>query len=87
MPNLVLHTGVAGTMALSQHVLLDLPYQGNIWWAFMGVFSILMLAHVLFRLRQRHRAGQKVYVNQVIGAIIIFSIFMVISISQVITHW
>jgi hypothetical protein len=52
----------------------------------MGVFSILILAHVLFRFRQRYRAGQKVDVNQVIGAIIIFSIFMVISISQVITH-
>ena len=73
-------------MEVSRHVLLDVPYQGNGWWVFVGVFSIVLLIRVLLGFRRKRNAGQPVDVRTVIAACIVFLGFCAVALFQLLTH-
>jgi hypothetical protein len=67
-------------------MLLDAPYQGNVWWASFAAFAALMLARILLGLRRRRRAGQKVEIRAVLIVSLFFLAFIIVAVSQVLSH-
>ncbi len=71
---------------VNRHVILDVPYQGNGWWAIVGFFSIILLFRVLLGFRRKRNAGQPVNVRTVIAACIVFLGFCAVAIFNVLSH-
>jgi hypothetical protein len=71
---------------VNRHVILDVPYQGKAWWAFVGVFSIVLLFRVLLGFRRKRHAGQPVDVRKIIAACIVFLVFFADAIFQLLSH-
>ena len=67
-------------------MLLSVPYQGNGWWAFLGLGSLFALSYFLLGVRRRRRAGLPTDVQ---GAIILSAFllgFFAVAVFQVLTH-
>jgi hypothetical protein len=65
---------------------LGVPYQGNGWWAFLGLGSLFALSYFLLGVRRRRRAGLPIDVQ---GAIILSAFllgFFAVAVFQVLTH-
>jgi hypothetical protein len=67
-------------------VLFNPPYQGNGWWIFLGIGSLVMLAHFLLAARRRRRAGLPVDARATVGAYLFCLGFFVIAVFQVWSH-
>ena len=67
-------------------MLLDVPYQGNAWWAFLGLGSLVMLFYVLWGARKKRKAGLPIDVRGIIAACIFFLGFFALSLFQVFSH-
>ena len=67
-------------------MLLSVPYQGNGWWAFLGLGSLFALSYVLLRVRRSRRAGLPVDVQGLIITCVFLLGFFAVAVSQVLTH-
>jgi hypothetical protein len=61
-------------------------YQGNPWWAFIGLFCLFLLGHALWAVWGKRRAGFPVEAREVIALCIWFSAFIAVAVFQVLSH-
>lgn len=70
----------------NHHVILDLPYQGNGWWAILGLGSFFMLSRVLLEVRGKRTAGLPVDIPAAVAKGIFFLGLIALAIFQVLSH-
>lgn len=68
------------------HLILDVPYQGNGWWAVVGLGSLFLLTYILFRVNGKRKAGLPINVQGVIVACIFFLGVFALALFQVLSH-
>lgn len=68
------------------HMLVDVPYQGNAWWAFLGIGSLVMLSYFLLGVRRKRKAGIPIDVRMVVGMSLWFLAFFALALYQVLSH-
>jgi len=67
-------------------VLFSPSYQGNGWWLLFGLFSLFMLAHFLFGVRAKRRAGRSISIGEIVRGSVFLLMFVVVAMYQVLTH-
>jgi LPXTG-motif cell wall-anchored protein len=67
-------------------MMLDVPYQGNAWWGFLGIGSLVMLAYFLLGVRRKRKAGAPIDVRMVVGLCLWCLAFFAFALFQVLTH-
>jgi len=70
----------------NQHVVLDLPYQGDGIWIVFVVFSLFLFLRQLLAARRKRNAGQPVNVRALIAGCLISLGFCAVGIYQLWTH-
>jgi hypothetical protein len=65
---------------LSQH------YQGNGWWVAGGLLSLFLLSQILLGFWRDRKVGMPVDGKAVAGLSLVFLLFVVLAIYQVLTH-
>lgn len=68
------------------HLLLDVPYQGNWWWAVLGCGSLLMLSYALLRVKRKRKAGLPVDILDVVVPCVVFLGVFALALFQVLSH-
>ena len=68
------------------HLLLDVAYQGNWWWALLSCASLLMLGYALFRVKRKRKAGLAVDSIDIIVPCVFFLGIFALAVFQVLTH-
>ncbi len=72
---------------ISPHALTNVPYQGNVWWAFLGLGSLFLLCRILLGLRRRRKAGlPSVDARGIIVICIVFLGAFALAVFQVLSH-
>jgi hypothetical protein len=67
-------------------VVLSVPYQGNAWWALLGLISISLTFRVILQARRKRNAGLQVDVRSVIGESLFILSFCAVALYQLLTH-
>jgi hypothetical protein len=67
-------------------MLLNAPYQGNVWWGLFAAFGTFLLVRVLLGFRRKRNAGEPVTVSEVIGASLVCLMFIGVAVYQILTH-
>jgi hypothetical protein len=70
----------------NHHVILDLPYQGNGWWAILGLGSLFMLSRILLGVRGKRTAGLPVDIRTAVAKGIFFLGLFALAVFQVLSH-
>ena len=75
-----------GNATVEIQMVFSRTYQGNAWWTFCAVVSIVLLVRVALEFRRKHRAGEAVRSGDVIRTSVVFLMFLGIAIYQILTH-
>ena len=67
-------------------MLLNVPYQGNAWWAFFGIGFLAILAYYLLGVRGRKKAGLPIDVRMVVGLCLWYLALFAFALFQALTH-
>ena len=61
-------------------------YQGNGWWTALALFALFMMVQTLLSLRTKRKAGFPISTQQIIGACVMWLLFVAMAVYQVLTH-
>ena len=64
----------------------SISYQGNRWWALIGLGTLFLLSYLLLETRRRRRAGLPVDVQGIIIVCAVLLGFFAVAVFQVLTH-
>jgi hypothetical protein len=71
---------------INPHVILDVSYQGNAWWAICGLATLFILFVILLGARRRRKIGLPVDRRAVIFACVVLLGLFALALFQVSTH-